>query len=383
MSSEGALEDEKTMKNNSISKNDYTGIDTKDGVSNDGNATLDPSGEPVMAENSSPPLNEVDMEDDGDESSVPSQINFEMTAQGIARDNDSGNGMDQNDSPQQSPLKQAPTRKPSKRQPWEGGSAGHSPHIEKTEEQSLSNISRYAVYVFVLAVFVAIAAIFFSPPEPVMEPDFNFVKIFEKGLGKLQLTFTNQSDRFWKILKNRGLAHLRKKLPPQPLVILLAAPPPAHDIVDCFAKELAKLLDPKHKSSLARIDGESEKTNPGDQAKKTMDNLLITKFMNGHRVAVVHHLELLPAQSPLLFYSYCDNENAPHKNVAYIFTVHLPTEPDSSLPTNEAEGMVEKYLSDIVWSSYDQDAVGALLSRITDTVVLMKKESGVEMSRCS
>ena len=58
-------------------------------------------------------------------------------------------------------------------------------------------------------------------------------------------SFTNQTDRFWKILRNRGLAHLRNTNPPQPLVLLLAAPPPAHDVVDCLATKLAEVLDPR------------------------------------------------------------------------------------------------------------------------------------------
>ena len=38
--------------------------------------------------------------------------------------------------------------------------------------------------------------------------------------------------------------------------------------------------------------------------------------------------------------------------------------------------MVEKYLSEEVWAKENQDSVGALLSRVADTVVLMNGESG-------
>ena len=214
------------------------------------------------------------------------------------------------------------------------------------------------------------------PPEHEVKGDIDLVKVFGNGVDKLQLSFTNQTERFWKILKNRGLAHLRNDNPSQPLVFLLAAPPPAHEWVDCLAAKLAEKLDPKHKHNLARIDGADEKGYPADQIKKKMDIYLKKKFQGEHhRVAVIHHLELLPPPSPLLFYSYCDDQNAPHKHVAIIFTVHLPEEPSPSLSPKEAEGTAEKYLTKQVWLRDDINAVAALLSRIADTVALMNGES--------
>ena len=244
----------------------------------------------------------------------------------------------------------------------------------------LINSCKSAVIPLIIFLLVIIVAIFIQrinyPPLPPdsKPPDFNFAKIFANKIVKLQSSFTNQTDRFWRILKNRGLAHLKNASPPQPLVLLLAAPPAAHSIVECFARKLAEALDPKHKRMLAIIDGREERSYPGEETKKKMDDLLIRRFKKGHRAALIHHLELLPPPSPLLFYSYCDDQNAPHKHVAIIFTVHMPAEPDASLEPKEAEGTVEKYLADIVWAKEDKDAVAALLSRVADTVALMNGE---------
>ena len=191
---------------------------------------------------------------------------------------------------------------------------------------------------------------------------------------ELQSSFTNQTDRFWRIIKNRGLAHLRNASLPQPLVLLLAAPPAAHSTVDCLARKLAVALDPKHKRMLATIDGREERSLPGEMAKKKMDEFLIKRFKEGYRAALVHQLELLPFPAPLLFHSYCDDHNAPYKHVAIIFTVHLPVEPDASLEPKEAERTVEKYLADEVWAKENKDAIADLLIRVTDTVALMNGE---------
>ena len=144
--------------------------------------------------------------------------------------------------------------------------------------------------------------------------------------------------------------------------------------MDYLARKLAAALDPRQERILATIDGREERSYPGEETKKKMDDLLIRSFEKGHRAALVHHLELLPLPSPLLFYSYCDDQNAKHKHVAIIFTVHMPEEPDASLEPSEAEGTVEKYLTETVWAKEDKDAVAALLSRVADTVALMNGE---------
>ena len=245
------------------------------------------------------------------------------------------------------------------------------------EASSLMKSRKLAVISLITAFFIVIVAILLSPPvppDPGHNPDFNFTKIFANKIVELQSSFTNQTDRFWRIIKNRGLAHLRSASPPQPLVLLLAAPPAAHSIVECFARKLAEALDPKHKRMLATIDGREERSYPGEKAKKKMDEFLIKMFKEGHRAALVHQLELLPLPSLLLFHSYCDDQNAPYKHVAFIFTVHLPVEPDASLEPKEAERTVEKYLADEVWAKENKDAVADLLIRVTDTVALMNGE---------
>ena len=245
------------------------------------------------------------------------------------------------------------------------------------EASSLISSFKSAVIPLTIALLIIIVAILLSPPLP---PDpghklkIGFPNIFANKIVELQSSFTNQTDRFWRIIKNRGLAHLRNASPPQPLVLLLAAPPAAHSTVNCFAKKLAEGLDAEHRRMLATIDGREERSLPGEKAKKEIDEFLIKRFKEGHRVALVHQLELLPLPAPLLFYSYCDDQHARYKHVAIIFTVHLPVEPDASLEPKEAERTVEKYLADEVWAKENKDAIADLLIRVTDTVAFMNGE---------
>ena len=246
--------------------------------------------------------------------------------------------------------------------------------ITKQPDKEPASPMRLAGILLVVAFLLVILAILIAPEKLKRKP-FVLPIIFENKITELQSSFTNQTDRFWRILKNRGLAHLNNASPSQPLVLLLAAPPAAHGTVDCFARKLAEALDPEHKGILATIDGRGERSYPGERAKKRMDDLLIRSFKKGHRAELVHHLELLPLPAALLFHSYCDDHNAPYKHVAIIFTVHLPVEPDASLEPKEAERTVEKYLADKVWAKENKDAIADLLIRVTDVVALMNGES--------
>lgn len=208
------------------------------------------------------------------------------------------------------------------------------------------------------------------------------VEIYAEGLKNLSVSFPEQSLRLWNILRVRGLTHLNTSAPPRPLVFMLAGPPDAHEAVSCLALKLAGMIDSQNEEQLLIINGAEHSANQGDNTKIELDKLLTNHFKTGHKVAIIKELEALPATSPLLFYSYCDDQNAPYKDIALIFTIHLRQYPDSSLSPMEAEGTVEKYLAKEVWRSpqYEQNAVAALLSRVADTVVLVhpEKKSVVE-----
>ena len=135
---------------------------------------------------------------------------------------------------------------------------------------------------------------------------------------------------------------------------------------------------------MARFYGEKEKANPPEETKIRMDNFLKEKIEALHRVVLIHHLELFPPPSQLLFHSYCDDQNAPFKHLAIIFTVHMPVESSPSLSPKEAEESVKKYLLGDVWAKDDRDAVATLLVHIAYSMVLVNGEtSGSARAFCS
>ena len=82
----------------------------------------------------------------------------------------------------------------------------------------------------------------------------------------------------------------------------------------CLATKLAGLIDPPSiNKQLLIINGSKYKSWKGNKAKLELDQLLKNFFLNGLKVAIIENLEVLPPTSPLLFYSYCNNQNAPFK----------------------------------------------------------------------
>lgn len=258
----------------------------------------------------------------------------------------------------------------------------------KTKDTPVEGSGLCTIFFYVaLAISVVALAVFTADylPEEIRpefldkintDDNFNYSKIFKSRIKEIQKLFPNQTERFWRIVRARSLAHLRNKKPVQPLVILLGAPPSAHAVVNCLAKKLAWCLDPNVSSSNF-IDGTKYNKEDGHNTKKILDDELMDIFQRGVRSALVMHLEQLPPPSPLLFYKYCDNDEAPYKHAGIIFTVYLPEEPNILLSPVEAEGSIEAFLSEVAWSKYpyESDSISALLSRIADTVALVSHES--------
>jgi len=58
-------------------------------------------------------------------------------------------------------------------------------------------------------------------------------------------------------------------------------------------------------------------------AKKEIDQQISANFRAGSCAAVVSRLELIPAGAATVFYQFCENDNAPFKDVAVLFTVQV------------------------------------------------------------
>jgi len=72
-----------------------------------------------------------------------------------------------------------------------------------------------------------------------------------------------------------------------------------------------------------------------------------------------------------MLHAYCDNENAPYKNVTILTTVQM------SSPANA--NSIEDVLGD-AWSELGNDKLPALLSRVANNIAIVTSEQG--QSQC-
>lgn len=198
---------------------------------------------------------------------------------------------------------------------------------------------------------------------------------FVVNLRELRQSFPSQTDRFWKTILARSKRHISSVPPKRPLVFMTAADPETSRTSQCLAHHISQALSA---SRPLLINGSMYADENGDQVKLKLDKMLKKYFdVAPAGTTVIDHIELLPPSSPFLFYSYCDNDNALYPYATVIFIAHVRTKLNAADPVG-AEKAVEQFLGKDVWGSnppYDPGAVAALLSRITDTVLVPRLES--------
>ena len=125
--------------------------------------------------------------------------------------------------------------------------------------------------------------------------------------------------------------------------------------------------------------------------KLDLDNQLREAFEGDKPAAVIHRLEELPPSSTLIFYRYCDHENAAFKHPLLAFTVLLPQDavgPEISI--NQVEELVhshihKKFLTSDQPDTFDRmdvDKLSGLWSRISHLILPVNMEEHIERGGC-
>ncbi|XP_072130406.1 uncharacterized protein [Mobula birostris] len=212
---------------------------------------------------------------------------------------------------------------------------------------------------------------------------------FLKNWNKIQNRFPNQREELWIrseiLLKN----HAAKATPTGPAVLMFAATQDAQKTLHCLAREIAGAYASAFNSGVVEIDGSVQYLN-SDEMKLAMDSQLMSEFNKGRKAAVIYHFQDLPLDSSLLFYKYCDHENAAFKDISMLITVTLDNstlKPDLSLKT--IEEIVHNFLKKKVCSDTQAahrevavDKLSGLWSRIAHVVLPVRPENEIEAKGC-
>ncbi|XP_019135104.2 torsin-1A-interacting protein 2-like isoform X2 [Larimichthys crocea] len=265
---------------------------------------------------------------------------------------------------------------------------------DPVDTRSPGGIIGYLSVVMVIVAIVGAAAInhFYQPESPPQIEIWRPTVQFLKEMDKLKTRFPNQRAELWNRSRIHLMRHLQTAHPTEPVSLILTAGVRAEKTLHCLAQGFASAFSSAFNASVLDIDGASKASQDSDEVKLDIDRKLQGAFEGNTPVAIIHRFEELPPGSTLIFYRYCDHENAAYKKTFLIFTVLLGEEKEIPAESHlsAVEEMVDDHLQNkflshdhpVSFDRMDLDKYGGLWSRISHLILPVTTEERIGHEGC-
>ncbi|XP_054900179.1 torsin-1A-interacting protein 2-like [Poeciliopsis prolifica] len=272
---------------------------------------------------------------------------------------------------------------------------GQQPNDESQDNSSSEKLTgrrTLLVGVAIVALVAIVAQYYHQSKSQPQKTDWQQVDVFLKHMKNVKAKFPNQRAELWSRSEIHLKRHLQTSQPTEPVSLILTSGVRAERTMRCLAQGVASAFSTARNASILHIDGAGKAGQDSDQVKLDIDRKLQGAFEGDKPVAVIHRLEELPPGSTLIFYRYCDHENAAYKKTFLIFTVLLGDKEEipAEMRLSIVEEMVDDYLQKkflshshpVSFDRMDINKYGGLWSRISHLILPVAAEDRIEHEGC-